>query len=346
MEPDSFIRVLEAFGNAHPPAMRYQQGQDFAQWQSDFRAKLDELRGPVPPRVELDVQTVETVEQDNHTRHLLSISVNDLWRLPAYLLVPHGIKAGEQRPGLLVSHGHGAPGMEEMSGVTGDDPRRHTAAKAVADGFVALAPAWWGWPGRDGHVERVRNRDKCNVIQGAASMYGISVLSLLIEDAQAAVDVLQSRPEVDPQRIGCLGNSYGGRTTMWFSLFDPRITASVASGSMNLLRERSLKLAGCAIQFLPGVLRYGDVAELFSLIAPRALQLQAGEGDKLITPEDRDHIEATARTAYRAAGAEQNLDYVLHDQGHVLDWPSARPFLQRHLGTPDQAVSAESEAAK
>jgi hypothetical protein len=62
---------------------------------------------------------------------------------------------------------------------------------------------------------------------------------------------------------------------MWFTIFDERIRACVASGCMNMFRERSLKLASCGIQFLTGVLQYGDVDELFVLIPPRPMQLQA-----------------------------------------------------------------------
>ena len=202
---------------------------------------------------------------------------------------------------------------------------------SVQSGYVVLVPAWWGWAGRDGHLDLVGRRDKCNVIQMAASMYGLSVLSLHIQGAQAALDALAAQPEVDAARIGCLGNSYGGRTSMWFTIFDERIRACAASGCMNTFRERSLKLSSCGIQYLPGLLRYGDVPELFSLIAPRPLQLQAGEGDPLITPSDRDMIERTVRRAYRLPGAEQNFSYVLHGEGHLLLWKPARAFLEQHL---------------
>ena len=55
---------------------------------------------------------------------------------------------------------------------------------------------------------------------------------------------------------------------------------------MNTFRERSLKLSSCGIQYLPGILQYVDVPDLFCLISPRAMQLQAGAKDGLITPED------------------------------------------------------------
>ena len=334
MKAESFTDLIRAYGTRYPPKMCYQEGGNFAQWQTEFRAKLSQLRGPVPKRVALDVHVVETVEESDHRRHLLHIPVNSFSALVAYLLVPH-LSGREKRPGLLVSHGHAPYGIDSVCGVRGmdegDGDRRAYALFAVRCGYVVLAPAWWGWAGRDRHLDRVGRRDKCNVIQMAAAMYGLNVLSLHIQDAQAAVDVLASRPEVDAGRIGCIGNSYGGRTSMWFAIHDERIVACVASGCMNTFRERSQKLSSCGIQYLPGLLQYGDVPELFSLISPRPMQLQAGEGDALITPSDRDMIEGTVRKAYQRLGAEDNFSYVLHGKGHRLLWEPAVAFLEQYL---------------
>lgn len=228
------------------------------------------LRGPVPDRVAPEMGVMESVGKDDHTRYLVRIPVSEFSTLVAYLLVPKGIGEGEERPGLIVSHGHLTFGMETMCGVWENpdplDEKRAYGLFAVREGYVVLAPAWWGWPGRDGHVEQLRgNRDKCNVIQMAAAMYGMNVTDLHIQDGQAAVDVLAGRADVDANRIGCIGNSYGGRTTMWLTIFEDRIKACVPTGAMNTFRERSLKLSSCGIQYLPGILQYGDVPELYSL---------------------------------------------------------------------------------
>jgi dienelactone hydrolase len=157
------------------------------------------------------------------------------------------------------------------------------------------------------------------------------VLDLHIQDGQAAVDVLAARPDVMADRIGCIGNSYGGRMTMWLTIFDERIAACVPSGCMNTFRERSLKLSSCGIQYFAGLLKYGDVPELFSLIAPRPMQLQAGQKDDLLPRAERDEMEAVVRKAYRASNAEGNFDYALHPKGHLLIWSLAEPFLKKHL---------------
>jgi len=157
------------------------------------------------------------------------------------------------------------------------------------------------------------------------------VLDLHIQDAQAAVDVLAARPEVDPERIGCVGNSYGGRTTMWITVFEERIKACIPAGCMNTFRERSLKLSSCGIQYLPGLLRYGDVPEVFALIAPRPMQLHAGDEDGLIPDDVRAQIESVVTNAYRQLDASDNLDLARHPGGHMIVWELADAFLRKHL---------------
>jgi len=327
---ESFIDFLEAYGKAHPPSLVYREGHDFSAWQREFRLKLEALRGPLPDRVDPRVEVLEKVELADHQRILIRFPVTGFSHGVAYLLLPKGLRRNEKRPGIVALHGHHAGGIETICGVHQSDYDPY-ALRAVRAGFVVLAPAWWGWPGRDGHVNQVSDRDKCNVAQMAASMYGIHVLNLHIQDGQAAIDVLSSRPEVDSDRIGCIGNSYGGRTTMWLTVFDERIKACVPAGCMNHFRERSLKLSSCAIQYFHGLLQYGDVQEVFSLIAPRAMQLQAGKGDGLITDQDRDMIRTVVENAYRLREADAKFEYVLHGSGHQLDWDLAEPFLVKQL---------------
>ena len=331
---ESFITFLKEHGEANPPSMQFSADLDFAEWQAEFGDAVARLRGPVPDRVIPELEVVETWEEADHTRQLVRIAVSAYATLVAYLLLPNCV-GSEKRAALVASHGHTRHGIDTTCGVVGMDDagsaKRAYGLEAVRSGYVVLAPAWWGWKGRDGHLDRVGGRDKCNVIQMAASMYGLNVTDLHIQDGQAAVDVLVAHPNVDADRIGCIGNSYGGRTTMWLSLFEKRIKACVPTGCMNTFRERSLKLSSCGIQVLPGILRYGDVDDLFCLLAPRALQLQAGTMDGLITSEDRDAMQRKVSAAYAASGHPERFEYVLHQDGHFLDWEKASTFLSQHL---------------
>ena len=326
----SFTDLLDRFGDDQPPSMPYRPGEDIHEWQSRFRQQLDTLRSPLPERSAPQVEIVTSVETSDHIRRRLQIQVSEYSTLPANLLLPLDHQAGQSHPALLVLHGHESD-IDAICGVCdleeADNKRRAYALSAVRAGYAVLAPSLWGWQGREGHLDRIGKRDKCNTIQMAASMYGINLVDLHLQDLQAAVDILSAQPAVDANRIGCLGNSTGGRMTMWLGIFDTRVKAAVCSGSMNTFRERSLKLASCAIQYPFGLLRYGDVPDLFCLLAPRPLQLQAGEQDPLITAGDRDKLYATVRHAYGELDGAQYLDYVLHEEGHILLWERANEFL-------------------
>ena len=45
------------------------------------------------------------------------------------------------------------------------------------------------------------------------------------------IDYLQSRPEVDPQRIGCTGNSGGGTQTSYLMALDERVRCAAPAAT-------------------------------------------------------------------------------------------------------------------
>lgn len=331
----SFTDFLYAYGEANPPAMRRKKGDDFIIWQKKLIAKVRELLEPLPTRVKTSYDIIETVVEPDHTRYLLKILVSEFCSLPAYLLIPNDLKVGEKRPGILALHGHAEFGMDSLCGTKGmdqeDNNRRAYALSAVRSGYITLAPGWWGWPGRDGNKNKVGNRDKCNVNQMAAGMYGLSVIGLHMQDAESALDVLAGQANVDANRLGCTGNSYGGRTGMWFGLLDQRIKVLALGGCMNTFRERSLQLSSCALQYPQGILTYADVPELFSLIAPKHLHLQAGTKDKLLNAKDIQYIDQVVKEAYHDANASENYEHYLHNDGHILLWEPACAFFKKHL---------------
>lgn len=337
MASQSFEDLLHNYGSTYPPALPVPADGDIRTWRHELIFRIRELLGDVLSRVALTVKTIQTTVCQGHVRHDLRIAVNALTSLPAYLLVPDNLVEGEKRPAIIALHGHTKFGRDTIAGLdnphTRSEPALATGLDAVRAGYVALVPAWWGFPGRDAHAERIpKGSEPCNVIQVAASMYGLNVLALHLQDAEAAVDFLSQRPEVDASRIGCMGNSLGGRMAMWLAAMDQRIAATVASGCMNTFRERSLKLRSCAVQCPVGMLRYGDVQEVFSTIAPRPLQLMTGSADKLMMAADVTMIHQTVRHAYHALDAQNNLDFAVHPGGHCLVWELASPFLEKHLG--------------
>ena len=88
---------------------------------------------------------------------------------------------------------------------------------------------------------------------------------------------------------------------------------------MNLYQERYQALSQCGAQLIPGLLRYGDTPEIFSLIAPRPMVIEIGTQDRLIPHDWAARGLARIRKAYRAAGAIEDLFVDRFDGGHQFN---------------------------
>ena len=118
---------------------------------------------------------------------------------------------------------------------------------------------------------------------------------------------------------------------MWIAAFNQNIKCVVSAGAMNLFSERADRLGSCAIQYFPGILEYGDVGEVYSLIAPRPMLLQAGDQDTLINEADRDIIAKKVKKAYHACNSSNDLSIDYFHGGHYLNWSLAKKFLNKNL---------------
>ena len=95
-------------------------------------------------------------------------------------------------------------------------------------------------------------------------------------DGIRGIDYLVTRPEVDPERIGCCGQSGGGTLTQFLAALDSRIRAAVVSmGNTEDLAEANVEPPGSADDaeqnIVPALARGIDRADLLYAFAPRPL---------------------------------------------------------------------------
>jgi len=125
---------------------------------------------------------------------------SDGLRLAAVLHTPDG---GGRRPAFLVLHGFGS---NKDSGVS------VAVCTMLADiGYAALRLDFRGC----GESEGPRGRVIC--LEQVA-------------DTANALTFLAGRPEVDPERIGVIGNSFGAAVAIYAAGVDPRVAACVSCG--------------------------------------------------------------------------------------------------------------------
>lgn len=123
-------------------------------------------------------------------------------RIAALLWVPEAVKAGDRRPAVISARGFGSlkefvnPGFAE---------RLNEA------GYIALGFDYRGIGESEGVPGRLIPTEHA-------------------EDIRGAITFLQSREEVDPNKIGLLGDSMGGSHVIYAAAHDPRAACVISYG--------------------------------------------------------------------------------------------------------------------
>ncbi len=153
-------------------------------------------------------------------------------------------------------------------------------------------------------------------------LLGINLAQYMIWDSLRAMDYLLSRPDVDPNRIGCTGVSGGGTNTAYYVPFDERVHVSMPTcyitGFQALLETRGPQDAE---QNLFGQLAVGlDHEDYLALVAPRPLQVGAATGDYFPLAGARRCVES-ARRVYALLGVADHLSIAEPEQPHGYHLP-------------------------
>jgi hypothetical protein len=120
--------------------------------------------------------------------------------------------------------------------------------------------------------------------------------------------------------------------TMLAAALEPRIKVAVISGALNCLQERTQGRYSCGAQVIPGLLQFGDVPEIASLIAPRPCLWEVGNKDPLLPRAWQDIALKRIERAYEAFAAKKNLQVDRFDGGHVWHGTEALRILDKVLG--------------
>lgn len=155
---------------------------------------------------------------------------------------------------------------------------------------------------------------------GARSLLlGQSVARWFIHDARRALDYLESRPDVDPARLGVTGCSGGGAIATYLAALDPRVQAAAAGCFINTFRTLFTGPTPDSEMSLPAFLARGlDLADLFELRAPLPWLLTATEDD-YFTPASARPVYEEVRRFYALLGAEDRVAF------HVGPGPHGTP---------------------
>jgi dienelactone hydrolase len=141
---------------------------------------------------------------------------------------------------------------------------------------------------------------------------------MLAWDDRRALDYLCSRPEVNRDRIGCLGLSIGGLRTAYLIGSDPRIKAACVMGWMtefegqlrNHLRNHTWMV------YVPGLTAVMDLPDVAGLHAPGALLVQQCRRDALFPVDAMQGAIDRLSQIYAKAGIKERFRGSFHDVPH------------------------------
>ncbi|MAG34938.1 MAG: hypothetical protein CL878_01605, partial [Dehalococcoidia bacterium] len=210
-------------------------------WQDRLRSKIVELAGPRPDPSPLAPEVIEAVElpdDDLIREKVVYQSEPDTW-VPAWLFRPR-TATQERLPAVLALHGHGSRyGKDLVADVDHGDPSIRASITRLnysyglqfaRRGFIVLCPdarLFGERRGGPGLPPDSGGADQCDRGGNKAALFGHTMLALTVHDDRRGVDLLRSRTDVDPDRIGCAGLSYGGTRSTFLSALDDRIKATV-----------------------------------------------------------------------------------------------------------------------
>ena len=138
-------------------------------------------------------------------------------------------------------------------------------------------------------------------------------------NAIRGIDYLQSRPEVDPDRIGATGISGGGAATVWISAADDRVKASAPVSGMSDLTwyvgEDGVN-GHCDCMFLYNNYRW-NWTTIAGLICPRPLLFTNSDDDRIFPMPANDRIVNRLERLYSKFGVSDKVDAMVSVGGHA-----------------------------
>ena len=152
-----------------------------------------------------------------------------------------------------------------------------------------------------------------------------------VYDLMRTIDWIETRPELDAARVGCMGISGGGTCTTFAAAVEPRIRAAMVSGYLNSFRDSILSLAHCIDNYVPGILQWAEMSDVAGLIAPRPLFIESGDRDDIFPVAASRQCFADLQMIYSSFGAKEQVQQEVFAGEHSFYGVRGIPFLKKAL---------------
>ena len=268
-----------------------------------YRQQLLEMLGldPLPERTDLRATVTGVTEHDDFRVERLHYQSRPGLYVTANLYLPKNIE--KPLPAVLYVCGHG---RVEKDGVSYGNKvsYHHHGSWFAKNGYVCLTIDTLQLGEIEGIHHGTHRYDMWWWLNRGYTPAGVEAWNCV-----RALDYLESRDEVDDERIGVTGRSGGGIYSWWVAAIDDRIRAAVPVAGITDLENYVVDgcVEGhCDCMFLLNTYRW-DYPLVAALVAPRPLLLSNTDQDAIFPLDGVIRTHAKVRKIYELYEAKENL---------------------------------------
>lgn len=312
------------------PRLAYTDTVDLERWKAKLREALERALGRMPAGRPLEPIWSQDGEIAGAEVRRVEFIVDEGHIAIGWLLLHRD--APEQRPTMICLQGHSTGGHISLGRkrfavdgelIAGD---RDYAVQAVEEGFNAFAVEQRAFGEReDGRPLELRKHydpsnphtdERCRHMSMVALLLGRTLLGERIYDVTRSIDLLVTLPEIDPNRIGIVGNSGGGTAAYYAAAFDERIAAVMPGCSVATFADSIGAIDHCSDNYLPGAFLDFDLPDLGGLIFPRPIVVVSGKVDTIYPRESIAHAVSQIARIYTDNGRGNAFAHYEGPGGH------------------------------
>ena len=286
--------------------------EDWLERRGEYRQQLFEMLGldPLPERTPLKPEITGKIEHDDFTVEKLHFQSRPGLYVTGNLYVPKDLQG--RAPTILYVCGHS---RQVKDGVSFGNKAgyQHHGAWFARNGYVCLT------------IDTLQLGEIPGIHHGLHRenmwwWYSRGYISAGVEawNCIRALDYLETRPEVDAERIGVTGRSGGGAYSWWIAALDDRIKVAVPVAGITSLQNHVVDdcIEGhCDCMYM--VNTYGwDFAQLAALVAPRPLLIANTDKDRIFPLDGVVDVYFKTRRIYELLGAADHIGLNITEGPH------------------------------
>lgn len=301
----------------------YDGKSDVLSWQIPARKKLIRLLGIeqmlTAKTCDLAPQSIWKRETPDGTIEKIRLQMSDDFANHIYLCIPKNAVAPHNV--FICLQGH-STGMHTSIAVQWQDETtplkvagdRDFAIYCMRKGITAICLEQRSFGENSTNTE---TREKSCRQDGVKELLmGRTLLGNRVFDIKRVIDYIKSNPQLDSSKIGIMGNSGGGTTAMFAGAILPELTHIMPSCSFSSFKASIYDRHHCVCNYVPGLMKYGESADVLGLIAPRPLVIVNGQNDSIFPIEEAKSEFERIKNIYNKLNAGSNCQHVIGPEGH------------------------------